>query len=792
MRRWLLLLAGVFGLVLARQACAAPLELSATERAWIAGHGPVRVVVVKGAEPFYIVRDDGHAPQGFAIDLLALAAERAGLALQYRAVDAIADATQAFISGDADLSPVAAPNAARRRFASFPGALLQVQLVLIARRDTGDLSSAQDFAGRTLGLVTASAPGEMITAAFPNARTAFYKNSTELAIAVSQGQADLGVAWQHDAVYAIEANLLSNLRVHRLRNIESSYYGPVVSLRQPQLHNILAKALASLTPAERAAAARRWLPAGTATLWAPEQVALTPAERDWVQRAGELRVGYDATFAPFTMSGGPGTLGGFDGLGAETLRLVAEKAGLRIVQQAGASFDEVYQRALGGELNVIVAMARTEPRRESFEFVGPFATAPTVMVMRHDDPRRWRDPDDIEGGKLGLLKTHFLIPRLHSRRPGLPLVEFDSSGAELDALLRGDVDAVIGNGIVLGRLIEQRFPGQLRVAGVVPDGDSELFFGVPRANAELARVLQKGFDALTPSETSALERHWLMVSVRPGIHVVDVLRWVGPIGVGVLIVVITLLLANRRLQRAAVAEKQARAAAEEANAARGRFLAYLSHELRGTVGGIGSGLQLLGDAEDAGLRRRFADAARTSCDGLMQLLETTLSHERTMLTGVSLEPGELDLADWWARSVAPLALAAEAKGLVFSAEGPPAGQRVKADGARLGQILANLGGNAIKFTPSGGVALTARWDGEHGRLQLEVRDTGPGVPAAERERLFEPYAQGVAGRQAGVGAGLGLAITQQIVRAMGGTIEATAAPGGGALFRVDVPLEKLS
>jgi len=781
--RWLL-----FACWLVLSLPAAALELTAAERDWIKAHGDVRVVVVKGVEPFYRVGDGDSPPQGFAIDLLGVAAQRAGLKLRYREVETIADAAKAFAAGEADMSPIAAPSVARQRLLTFPGSLLQVQLVLIARRDTGDLSSAQNFAGRTLGTVAGSAPAELIAAAFPNAKITSYRNNNELVAAVAQGLADLGVAWQHDAVYAIESNLLSNLRVHRLRNVESSYYGPVVSRQQPLLHGILMKALASLTPAERAAAARRWLPAGSAMLWAPEQVLLTPAERDWVQRAGEIRVGYDAAFAPFTMAG---PLGAFDGLGAETLRLVAEKAGLRIVQQVGSSFGDIYRRAQAGELNVVAGMARTEQRREAFDFIGPFASAPTALIMRSGDGRRWRSPDDIEHGRLGLLASHFLMQRLQLRNPGLPLVQFDSSEAVLEALAQGEVDAVIGNGVVYGRMIERRYPGRLHVTGVVPDGDSELFFAVPRSQGELARVLQKGFDALTPSETATLERHWLMVSVRPGITWADALRWGGPVALGLAAALVTLLLANRRLQRAAAAEAQARAAAEAANAARGRFLAYLSHELRGTVGSIGSGLLLLAEADDPSVRKRFGDAARNACDGLMQLLETTLSHERTMATGFELRPTEIDLADWWARNIAPLALAAQAKGLVFTADGPVAPVRVRADGARLSQVLLNLAGNAIKFTATGGVSLLARWDAATSRLQLDVRDTGPGLVAAERESLFEPYTQGSAGRHAGVGAGLGLAITQQIVLAMGGHIAAEPAAGGGALFRVEIPLETI-
>jgi signal transduction histidine kinase len=108
------------------------------------------------------------------------------------------------------------------------------------------------------------------------------------------------------------------------------------------------------------------------------------------------------------------------------------------------------------------------------------------------------------------------------------------------------------------------------------------------------------------------------------------------------------------------------------------------------------------------------------------------------------------------------------------------------DAQRLRQVVNNLVGNAIKFTSEGEVTLQGRLKGEGTAMQLEldVCDTGPGLTEEDRSRLFQPYAQGVQGQKLRQGAGLGLAITRQIVEAMGGRISAEAAPGGGAVFRV--------
>lgn len=109
------------------------------------------------------------------------------------------------------------------------------------------------------------------------------------------------------------------------------------------------------------------------------------------------------------------------------------------------------------------------------------------------------------------------------------------------------------------------------------------------------------------------------------------------------------------------------------------------------------------------------------------------------------------------------------------------------DPNRLRQVVTNLLENAGKFTPRGGAARLAVSAGEH-YVQLEVADTGPGIAAEERERVFERFFRGSAGRTAG-GTGIGLAVVKQIVEAHGGQVRATSAPNGGALFLVRLPLE---
>jgi len=116
---------------------------------------------------------------------------------------------------------------------------------------------------------------------------------------------------------------------------------------------------------------------------------------------------------------------------------------------------------------------------------------------------------------------------------------------------------------------------------------------------------------------------------------------------------------------------------------------------------------------------------------------------------------------------------------------------ISADRRRLLQILLNLTGNALKFTPAGSVRVLVNWHDE--RLHIEVRDTGPGIAPSEQASLFQTFSQGELGRKSGEGTGLGLHISREIARAMGGDITLESELGHGATFicEVDAP-ESLS
>ena len=228
--------------------------------------------------------------------------------------------------------------------------------------------------------------------------------------------------------------------------------------------------------------------------------------------------------------------------------------------------------------------------------------------------------------------------------------------------------------------------------------------------------------------------------------------------------------------------------AAAANQAQSQFLSRVSHELRTPLNAILGFAQLLElDAGASDRRRAWIGHVLASGRHLLALMDDILdiSSVQTGELPMTLEPLPLRPVVEEARTM--LDAAARQAGITVIDELPPGDAlQVRADRRRLKQIVSNLLSNAIKYNRAGGwVRVRAHADGD--RVELAVVDSGPGLDAAQRARLFQPFERLGAQQGTVAGTGLGLALSRQLAEAMGGSIEVDSTPGVGSTFRVRLP-----
>ena len=247
--------------------------------------------------------------------------------------------------------------------------------------------------------------------------------------------------------------------------------------------------------------------------------------------------------------------------------------------------------------------------------------------------------------------------------------------------------------------------------------------------------------------------------------------------------------ANQELMERQERLTEARLEAERANRAKSEFLSRMSHELRTPLNAILGFGQLLEMDE---LTEHQQDAVRQILKGgghLLSLINEVLDIARIEVgrMQLSLEPVAVDelVADA-AGLVRPLA---DQRGVAIEILDAVEGERfVIADRQRLQQVLLNLLSNAVKYNRERGMVRCSIRDVEGGRLRVDVEDQGMGIPAEELARLFVPFERLGVEKSGVEGTGLGLALSKQLVDAMGGTLEVESVPGEGSTFSVRLPI----
>jgi signal transduction histidine kinase/ABC-type nitrate/sulfonate/bicarbonate transport system substrate-binding protein len=416
----------------------------------------------------------------------------------------------------------------------------------------------------------------------------------------------------------------------------------------------------------------------------------------------------------------------------------------RVAAMTAYSTDEPFLLKAAG-LDYLVFM----PRAGGIDFYGDNLFATEAQVARYPDRVRKFRAASLRGWEYALAHPEeiiALILREHGERKSRAHLEFEAA-----------------------QTAQLMHPGLIEVGHMNPGrwrhiAETYAEFGMVPVGFDLEEML---YD---PDPRPDLRWVYWTLAVA-GVLLVAALGWVLP-----------LMRLNRRLR--------------EADAAKSRYLAFLTHEIRTPLNGIVGLTDLLKSDPLSTDQREQVQLLDRSAQNLLRLVDNVLDHSKLEAGLLTSERGPVELAGLVRDLGEMFTPAARTKGLALRWEiqaGVPA--MVDTDALRLRQILANLLANALKFTAAGVIELTVALQpsAAGARLCFAVRDTGIGIPAESLAHLFQPYRQADTSiaRRFG-GSGLGLSISRQLAQLLGGDITVTSVPGRGSTFTLEIPVEPVS
>ena len=458
----------------------------------------------------------------------------------------------------------------------------------------------------------------------------------------------------------------------------------------------------------------------------------------------------------------------------------------------GITWSQVIEKAKAREIDILPALVRSMDREKYLNFTKSYLSVPIIIAV-HENMPYFNSLSDLYLHRVGVVKDYFTDETLARSYPGLKPNRFSTLKEGLKALNEGKLDAFVDSlTSITNEITISRF-SNIKISAPT-EFKFDLAFGVRKDWPELVSILNKIIDDISDKERRLIKNTWITpLEIQYGIDLKKVLIWVIPIGISVAIIILFGFFWNRRLSKEIVERKLAEERAESATNAKSDFLANMSHEIRTPMNAIMGLSHLALQTKLTGKQNDYISKILDSSKNLLGILNDILDFSKIEAGKLDIETTSFHLERVLENVSNQVVIKTEEKGieLLFTTASDVPLDLI-GDPLRLGQILINLAGNAVKFTDVGEIIVStqvAKDNEDDILLRFSVKDTGIGMTSEQVSNLFQPFTQadGSTTRKYG-GTGLGLTVCKRLVELMGGNIWVESEKGKASNFIFTVRL----
>lgn len=754
---------------------ASGIEFTADEASFIQQHPTIKVANEMDWPPFDY--NEFGEPKGFSIDYIRLVAQKAGLQIEFVNGYRWDELLQQLKQKQIDVIPALYRNRQREAFILYTQPYYKGKLGVFTHKEGVKVSRNADLLGKRVGIQKAHGAIPLIKKLVPGIQFFTHPENEVLLRMLGTQKLDAIIGNPLLFEHFSRENQITQLRLSHYiemsaeEQLKTSLH---VGVRNdyPLLHQILSKAMNAVTDAEMVSIKSKWgsVPALTDS---NKTILLTSKERAYLRQKGPIKICVDPKWMPYERISD----GLHEGMSADYFKLFSERVGVQVILHVTHSWSETLSAAFARQCDLISLAKPTDKRRRHLDFTSPYLSFPYVIATRSDqffidDIRQKLDET------FAVVRGYAVVTELRQKYPQMKLLEVESIVEGLKKVRTGEAFGYIGATAVLSHALQREGILGIKVAGRLPWGFE---LGVATRNDEplLHDIFQKAIDTLTHKEQERIQNKWIAANVQ---RVVDyTLLWQILAGMAVILLLFSYW--NRKLT-------QAKRKIEQANQARGEFLATVNHEIRTPLNAILGMAEVLGDLDLPEKGKRQVKTIKRASAHLSSLIGDVLDFSKIDIGDINLEERRFSLDALVEDTIGMLRESASSKRLELDFSIDPAlPDFYWGDDGRVRQILINILSNAIKFTDEGRVGLSVEPAPGRTGVCIQVSDTGRGIPTNLIDTVFEPFHQiEERGINTEKGLGLGLAITSRLVERMEGTINVTSTPGKGSVFTVFLPL----